>query len=348
MPLERLDENPLLTPDDLTPTRDGLRVMCTLNPGAVRHGEETLLLVRVGEEAPGDENHVAVIRWDPKRGETVVDRIVREDLDPVATDARGHYLNGRMLLTSMSHLRIARSTDGRNFTFDPEPAIFPATPYEAYGCEDPRITFLEGRYYITYTAVSDRGVCVAMASTEDFRTFERHGLVFPPYQKDVAIFPEKVRKLYVCRHRPYKSEFNFACVWTAYSPDLLSWGRHAMTLAPLPDTWEAERVGCGAPPIRTEEGWLEIYHAADSAGRYALGAMLSDLEHPERVIGRGSVPVHEPEADYELVGIFNECVFSNGIVVEDDGTVTVYYGAADRICAGALTTVDEMIAAAKA
>ena len=348
--MRRLRENPLLTPADVQPTNESLTVLCTLNPAAVRVGGEVLLLVRVGESPPEEPGCVAHLYYDADAGETKVGRISRDDAGLEIRDARKYSYRGRMLLTSMSHLRIARSTDGgigRSFRFDARPAIFPSTPYESYGCEDARITYIDGRYLIAYTAVSDRGVAVALASTEDFVSFEKHGLIFPPYQKDVAIFPEKVRGTYVCRHRPYKSEFNAACIWTACSPDLLSWGRHEMTLAPRPGTWEAERVGCGAAPIRTAEGWLEIYHAADASGGYRLGAMLSDLDHPERVIARGSRPVLEPEADYELSGVYGNCVFSNGLVVDEDGTLTVYYGAADSFCAAAVTTIEEMIAAAK-
>ncbi|HUU23136.1 MAG TPA: glycoside hydrolase family 130 protein [Phycisphaerae bacterium] len=345
--LKRLDANPLLTPEDLKPTREDLRVLCTLNPGAVRFGDQTLLLVRVGERPLEENGSVAYLRYDAEAGNVKVDRIATDDPALEIRDARGYFLNGKMLLTSMSHLRVARSSDGVTFRFDEEPALFPATPYEAYGCEDPRITFIDGRYLITYTAVSDRGVTVALAATEDFVHFERLGVIFPPYQKDVCIFPAKVRGLYVCRHRPYASEFNPASIWTAYSPDLLSWGRHERTLAPTPGSWESERVGCGAPPVRTDAGWLEIYHGADDTGRYHLAAMLSDLDHPERILTRSRRPVLEPQADYELKGVYGNCVFSNGLVVDDDGTMTVYYGAADRICAAAVTTVDEMVQAAR-
>lgn len=345
--LERLEENPLLTPDDLAPTRPGVEVMCTLNPAAVRVGDEILLLVRVGEKVPDEPDYVAYLYYDAEADELQVGRYAKDDPRLSCPDGRGYYYDGRMVLSSMSHLRIARSRDGRAFTFDPQPAIFPATPYEAYGCEDARITFLDGRYYITYTAVSGRGVTVALASTSDFVTFERHGIIFPPYQKDVVLFPEKVRGRYVCRHRPFKSKFNDACIWTAYSPDLQCWGHHEMTLPPSPDSWEANRVGCGATPIKTDDGWLELYHAADAQGRYALGAMLSDLDHPQRVLTRSRKPIFQPEAEYELAGVYHHCVFHNGLVVEDDGTLRVFYGAADRICACALTAVDDMIAAAK-
>jgi beta-1,2-mannobiose phosphorylase / 1,2-beta-oligomannan phosphorylase len=347
LPLRRMDANPLLSPEDLAPTRSDLEVLCTLNPGAVRVGGETILLVRVGERVPPEEGWVAYLHLDPESGDLSITRIRHDDPDLVTPDGRGWYYRERMVLSSLSHLRVARSRDGKSFRFDPEPAIAPTTPYEIYGCEDARITELEGVYYITYTAVSDRGVAVALASTTDFRRFEKHGLIFPPYQKDVCLFPAKVDGKYVCRHRPYKTEFNPASIWTAYSPDLFSWGRHEMTLAPTPGSWESDRVGCGAPPIRTEEGWLEIYHAADERGHYRLGAMLSDLERPHQILTRSSQPIFEPEAAYELSGIYGNCVFHNGLVEDPDGTLTVYYGAADRICAAALTSVAEMLRAAK-
>ena len=345
--MQRLEANPLLTPEDLKPTDDSLTVMCTLNPAAVKFNDEYLLMVRVGEKAPEDTDHLHYIRYNAKTDKVIVEGIRKKDPNLELSDTRGYFFNGQMLLTTMSHLRIARSRDGVHFSFDPQPAIFPSRSYEAFGCEDPRITLLEGKYWITYTAVSEQGVMVALASTEDFKTYDKHGIIFPPYQKDVCLFPEKVRGMFVCRHRPYKSEFNPASIWTAYSPDLFCWGHHAQTLRPTPGTWEGERVGCGAPPLRTDSGWLEVYHAADSHGRYCLGAMLSDLEHPERVLSRGTVPVLEPEAHYELEGMFDKTVFSNGLIVEDDGGLIVYYGAADRICAAALTTVDQMVEAAQ-
>jgi predicted GH43/DUF377 family glycosyl hydrolase len=152
--------------------------------------------------------------------------------------------------------------------------------------------------------------------------------------------------MYACRHRPYGSEFNDPCIWTARSPDLLSWGSHEMTLAPIPGNWASQRVGCGGVPIETPRGWLEIFHGANKDGRYHLGAMLSDIDNPHRVLSHSSQPVFEPEAPYELHGVFSSCVFSNGVLADDDGTLRVYYGAADRVCGGAVSTVDDMVAAA--
>lgn len=347
MPVRRLDANPLLTPADVAPTRDDVEVLCTLNPGAVRFGEEILLMVRVGERPVPEAGWVSYLQFNPRSGRLEIRRISEDDPDLAIRDGRTFQYQDRMLLSSMGHLRIARSKDGVDFNFDDRPAIFPATAYEAYGCEDARITHIDGRYYVTYTAVSDRGVAVAMASTEDFVSYERHGVIFPPFQKDVAIFPEQVGGLYVCRHRPHYSAFNPASIWTAYSPDLICWGHHEMTLAPVAETWRSSRVGCGAAPVRTDAGWLDLFHAADADGRYCLGAMLTDLDEPHRVVSCSSRPVLEPESPYERAGVYANCVFSNGLIVDEDGRVTIYYGAADRICAGAVSTVAEMIAAAR-
>lgn len=346
MKLNRLDNNPLLTPDDLEPTSDGLEVLCTLNPGAVKFKDEILLLVRVGQRPVPVDGYASYLQFDHQTQSHEIRRIAINDPNLEIRDGRGYYYRDKMMLSSMSHLHIARSRDGRNFTFDPDPAITPTTKYEAYGCEDARITLIDDRYYITYTAVSRHGVTVMMAETEDFETFTKCGLLFPPYQKDIVIFPRKIGGKYVCRHRPYSNEFNDPCIWTATSPDLLAWGSHEMTLAPIPGSWASQRVGCGGVPIETPQGWLEIFHGADRQGRYCLGAMLSDLDSPHIVLSHSTEPVFEPRESYELHGVFNSCVFSNGLIVDDDGTLRVYYGAADRVCAGALTTVQEMVAAA--
>ena len=346
MKLKRLDTNPLLSPDDLAPTVEGLEVLCTFNPGAVKFNDEILLLVRVGQRPVPAEGYVSYLYYNAETGDQEIRRIAGDDPNLETRDGRGCYYRGKMVLSSLSHLHIARGGDGRSFSFDPAPAIVPTTRYEAFGCEDARVTFINDRYYITYTAVSEHGVTVMMAQTEDFVTFTKRGLVFPPYQKDVAVFPRKIGEMYVCRHRPYGSKFNDPCIWTARSPDLLSWGAHEMTLAPIAGTWASQRLGCGGVPIETPGGWLEIFHGVNHEGRYRLGAMLSDLDNPHIVLAHSTQPVLEPELPYELHGVFSSCVFCNGLLADDDGTLRVYYGAGDRVCACAVSTVDEMVAAA--
>ena len=108
--------------------------------------------------------------------------------------------------------------------------------------------------------------------------------------------------------------------------------------------WDSWRIGGGAVPIRTERGWLEIYHGADHTQRYCLGTMLADLEHPEKVTARSSQPILSAEAPYEREGFFGNAVFTCGAVAEPDGRVMIYYGAADARVAGVETTIDDLLA----
>lgn len=348
MPFDRLKNNPLLSPKDLSPTRSDMEILCTFNPGAVRVGDEILLLVRVAEKPVNLDGELATVIFDPQAGDLRTLRIKKTDPELKHDDPRVFTWKGRGYLTSISHLRIARSRDGgKTFKFDPKPAIVADRPDEMYGCEDPRVTYIEGKYWINYSCISDRGVATALAVTEDWKTFEKKGLIFTTCNKDIAIFPQRVRGMYVCRHRPDGSMFNRPSIWTAYSPDMVCWGKHSLTLEGTAGAWDGSRIGCGAPPIKTRVGWLDIYHGADAKGRYCLGAMLTDLEYPEKLISRSSKPVFEPTAPYEITGLYGNCTFSNGLIADADGTLTLYYGAADTVCAAAVSTVDEMIALAK-
>ncbi len=345
MPVERFGENPLIRPEDIAPTREDLEVYCVINPGAIRIGDEVLLLLRVGEKPRDEEGYVSSLIYDHEADELVVRRIRRDNPDLTQPDNRGFFLHGKMLLSSLSHLRLARSRDLVHWDIAPAPAIAPTTEWESYGCEDARICTLDGRYYVTYTAASHLGINVMLAVTDDFETFEKLGIIATTFNKDVCLFPETIHGQYICRHRPFRTEFNDPCIWTAKGPDLLHWGEHSVLHRPVPGTWEAQRVGCGGTPIRTPAGWLEIHHAADHNGRYCLGAMLSDLEHPEIMSAKSEQPILEPAEEYELHGVFSECVFSNGVVDYEDGRLIVFYGGADTVTCAAATTVTDMIAA---
>jgi len=347
MPLERFDSNPLITPESVEPSREDVEVLCTINPGAVWFKGDALLLLRVGEKPIDEPGYISTLTYDHVGRRTSIRRYKLDDPNTQVHDGRTFAWRGRKLLTSLSHLRIARSHDLVNWTVDETPAIAPTCEWEAYGCEDARIIRLEGRYYITYTAASHLGINVMLAVTDDFVSFEKIGVVATTFNKDVCIFPEQIGGRYVCRHRPFRTEFNEACIWTAFSPDLKHWGDHSILHRPVSGTWESERVGGGADPIRTDAGWLEIYHASDTDGRYCLGAMLSELDHPERMISRSLQPVFVPTEPYELEGVFGECVYTNGYLVGSEGELTIFYGGADTITAAARTTVDEMVAAAR-
>ena len=166
--------------------------------------------------------------------------------------------------------------------------FLPDSEMEEFGVEDPRITELEGRYYFTYVAVSRHGAATALASTADFRHFERHGIIFCPENKDVVLFPERVGGEFVALHRPNAATpFCRPEMWVARSPDLIRWGRHDC-LHGGDAEWETGRVGAGTPPVRVADGWLEIYHGnrqptrPGEVGRYSTGLLLLDRTIPRR------------------------------------------------------------------
>ncbi len=152
-------------------------------------------------------------------------------------------------LTSLSHLRVFRSPDGGSMEWTPGPVLLPASPMEEFGIEDPRIVEIDETYWITYVAVSRHGVATALASTHDFVTFERHGVVFCPENKDVVLFPQKVNGEYFALHRPNpNSHFGPPEIWIARSQNLLHWGQHERLLGGSAE-WESDRVGAGTQPV---------------------------------------------------------------------------------------------------
>ena len=249
-----------------------------------------------------------------------------------------------------SFFSLTRSRDGVHFKMDPEPCMMPARDepwrtWEAHGIEDPRLTEIEGRYYIMYTAVGDHGHCIALAETEDFQTYRRIAIISEPGNKDGVLFPEKIGGLYARLDRPIGN--GVGSVWISYSPDLVNWGRSEFVFAPRARYWDSYRIGASAPPILTDHGWLEIYHGVKmtSAGPiYRIGAIMLDKDDPTRVIGRCVPPLLSPREDYERIGDVGNVVFACGAIVEPDGEVKVYYGAADTSICVATAPLDEIIA----
>jgi len=325
----------LLRPEDLPPSREDLEVIGVFNPGAAEVGGEVVLLVRVAERpAERRPGYVALPRWEPGEG-PVVDWVAEKEVEVVDPRVVRLRSTGRYRLTFVSHLRVVRSRDGRSVD-SPEGARFvPETDYETFGVEDPRITLLEGRFYFTYVAVSPHGVATALASTPDFRTFQRHGVIFAPENKDVVLFPARVGGEYLCIHRPNPHmHFGGLEMWTARSGDLVSWGPHRVLYAGEM-AWESGRIGAGAPPLLTPQGWLVIYHGNSrpetpgEVGAYVAGALLLDRERPERVLGRSGEPLLVPEEEFEREGFVSDVVFPTGVVDRGE-TLLVYYGAGDR------------------
>lgn len=341
MNIRRYPENPLITPADVPPLREDLEVVCAFNAGVARYKDEVILLMRVAERGKSDLEtaRVPVIECP---GGLCIREFERSDPRFSFADPRIIATPEGVFLTTISHLRIARSKDGRHFTVDPKPALFPDRESESFGQEDPRITEIDGTYYIHYKSVSPLGICISLAVTRDFVTFEKKGVIFGPENMDVCIFPEKVGGRYVALHRPVSGFAGSPNMWIAYGPDLVSWGDHRFLMGVNRASWDSERVGGGAVPIKTDRGWLEIYHASDFKGRYCLGAVLLDLDEPHKIIARGKEPIFVPEAEYETTGFVPNVVFTCGALVEGD-KVSIYYGAADTVIAGADMSLGEIL-----
>ncbi len=235
---------------------------------------------------------------------------------------------------------------------DPRPTLVPDVPghpEEEWGVEDPRITFLEEReeYAVTYTGYSHVGPLVGLALTRDFSSFKRLGAVLPPENKDAALFPVQFGGRWAMIHRPVPGMSPGAHAWIAFSPDLRHWGDHRVLLtARSGPWWDAGKVGLSAPPLRTEEGWLMLYHGVKNTAAgciYRLGLALLDLEDPTRVIRRGKSWIFGPREPYELNGDVGNVVFPCGWVAHGDD-LRVYYGGADTCMALATARIPDLLA----
>jgi beta-1,4-mannooligosaccharide/beta-1,4-mannosyl-N-acetylglucosamine phosphorylase len=314
--VERHPSNPIITTADMP--HDCFRVT---NPAACKFGDEYILMYKV-----------------------------------IVAENREQYIG------------IARSKDGVNFTVDPKPALRPA-PDEIGRANDPRLTKHEdGWYYLTYCSdpkgnrVREEGIHLCIARTKDFENWERI-YKSEPDNRNAVIFPEKIGGLYCRLDRPfargYKKERGYD-IWVSYSPDMEFWGKHKMVLSHLDVKWGSYKIGPGCQPIKTEHGWLIIFHGAESPAPedegyfppwtnaptkvYRAGLMMLDLEDPSKIVAYVEDPLMEITYDYERDPSYRpNVIFPGGIIVEPDGEVKIYYGAADTTVALATARLDDLI-----
>jgi predicted GH43/DUF377 family glycosyl hydrolase len=341
---KRFQKNPILSPSDLLPSSSGLEITCLLNPGVFKFENKIWLLIRVAER-PKQKPNVISFPILSSDGKIEIIEIDKEHPDLTATDARIINYKGIDYLTTLSHLRLVCSDDGFKF-YEPEnyPILMGQGILEGFGIEDCRVVLIEKTFYLTFTSVSDNGVGVGLRTTKDWKTFDTHGMILPPHNKDCALFEEKINGLFYALHRPSSVEIGGNYIWIASSPDAIHWGNHHCIIKTRKESWDSARVGAGAAPIKTEKGWLAIYHAANKDNQYCLGAFLLDLNDPTIVIARTENPIMMPIADYEKSGFFGNVVFTNGHVVEADGdTVTIFYGASDEFVCSAKFSITEIL-----
>lgn len=340
---KRNPSNPLLKPSDLLPCIQGMEITCLLNPGVFRFNGKTWLLLRVAERPVQKDGIISFPVYNSK-GEIEVLSFSKDDPDLDASDPRVIGYKGQNYLTTLSYLRPVCSDDDVHFYEDPAMRpIFGEGFQESFGIEDCRVATMEDGFWLTFTEVSPVAVGVGLIHTKDFQTLEREGMIFPPHNKDCALFEEKIGDKWFAFHRPSSPELGGNYIWVAESPDRIHWGRHICIATTRPGMWDSARVGAGAAPIRTEKGWLEIYHGANKDNRYCLGALLLDLNDPTKVLARSQEPIMEPIAPYEQTGFFGNVVFTNGFYRIDEDTVRIFYGASDEVICSAEFSIKEIL-----
>jgi beta-1,4-mannooligosaccharide/beta-1,4-mannosyl-N-acetylglucosamine phosphorylase len=257
------------------------------------------------------------------------------------------------------YMWVCDSEDGIHFKPRPEPVTVPLDDpvYYEY-CDlgrrrtyfDPRITPLDGAYYITIAAHTTHGCALGLFKTDQaFQRFDWLGLISEPDNRNGVLFPEKIDGRYWRLDRPNVD--NAQDIWVQQSPDLIHWGHPRCLLrCANPVRWAQSKIGPGSVPIRTDHGWLCLIHGVRPQCRdsvYQLGAMLLDLQDPTRLIGAAKRAILWPTETYELIGQSPSVVFVNGAVLEDDGTVRIYYGAADSVIALATARLADLIDACR-
>lgn len=273
----------------------------------------------------------------------------------------------------------AVSDDGVNFRRTSDKPIFAPLPDEAdAGCvEDPRVIRMGDCWYITYASrpfppgqywkagnpptytppeispvmVQKNQSVTHLAYTYDFERFKKLGRLTDSRfdNRDVVLFPEKIGDKFAMLSRPI--EWQGECygtdapsIWITFSDDMLEWNHEKTYLLASPKyQWESKKMGVSCPPMKTDAGWLVIYHGVDNADDcYRVGAMLLDIDDPKKITARTSQPLMEPEFDYETKGFYNGCVFPTAAVLCGD-TLNIYYGSADRFCCHASCSFSELL-----
>jgi len=264
-----------------------------------------------------------------------------------------------LLPIETTNMGLAFSDDGIHWDVQPKPC-FGIQDEEILRVYDPRLTVMDGRCYLCFAVDTRHGVRGGVAVTDDFERFDILSLSAPD-NRNMVLFPERFGGKYVRLERPFpvygkggKDSFD---IWISDSPDLKYWGNTELLLGLENVPFANDKLGPAAPPIRTERGWLTTFHAVDidrSRGkngwepawrkRYSAGLMLLDLHDPYRIVGMSKEPLLAPEETYETQGGYrNDVIFPGGMVLEEDGEVKIYYGAADTVECLATAHVDDLI-----
>ena len=346
----------LLIPNDIKPSSNKFEVLGVLNPAAVRLNDRRILLyVRVLERLKKrqDLRYFYVPRFVGKNNfEVKIDKIKKKP-GINGDDFAVYFKNGTKCLTYLNHFRrVYLDKTGINvLKIEQKPSFYGLANDSELGVEDPRIVKIAEKYYLTYVGITRKeSISTYLAESNDCIQWKRHGIIFGQQDKDVVLFPEKVNGNYVVFDRPEGSfQLHPPNIWIAFSKDLVYWGKpKAITLSSK--TKEFGRVGSGPPPLKTEKGWLLIFHAVtlihqkgliyflkkvigtkveEGPKMYCVWAALFDLNNPEKLIARSHHPVLVPRKKAEISSEGKRVIFPTGII-EDGKDILLYSGIGDK------------------
>ncbi len=249
------------------------------------------------------------------------------------TDIGGHEKFGEYI----NNLGYAWSENIVDWQRLPDPVLKNDVPQELRGPEDPRIVKLDGRFYMTYTGfggrfLGDYRICLAIS--DDFKTWDRQGVLLDEENKNSAFFPQKFGDKYLLLHR------RGVDIWIAETEDFKTFTNHTSIMAPIPGTWESRKIGIAGPPVLHPQGWLLIYHAVDEIFQYRLGAVLLDRDNPRKVLARFNQPLIESEEEWERQGPVPNVIFSCATMEMEDRYDIIYAGADSLIGAAYIKKSD--------
>lgn len=241
-----------------------------------------------------------------------------------------------------TNLGMAISPDGLRWTVKEKP-VFSLTGNGIIRPYDPRITaWDDGTFGLCFAVDTADGTRGGIAVTKDFEHFDIKSISVP-VNRNMVLFPEKINGEYVRLERPFLTGNRNHSIWLSRSPDLIHWGESELVLASRDVPFANLKIGPGAPPVRTPQGWLTLFHAVEDQktpfrswhrdwfSEYYAGIMLLDLENPAKILAITDIPLIVPEEEYELDGFRGGVVFPGGLIAEPDGTAKIYYGAADTV-----------------
>ncbi len=306
------------------------------------------------QDRPADDRAAAPL-WrysgNPVLGRNPTPKIARIFNSAVASWEGGFIavLRGEQI-DGIPHIYLGTSKDGINWTVERDRIPFtdaagqPFMPHYAY---DPRLVKVEDSYYIIW-CTDFFGAAIGMAVTKDFKTFARLENPFIPFNRNAVLFPRRINGTYRMLSRPSDSGHTpFGDIFVSESPDMTFWGKHRHVMGRGSAWWESVKIGAGAAPIETTEGWLLFYHGVSSTCNgfvYSLGAAILDIEEPSRVLYRCANYLLTPEAPYETTGFVPNVVFPCASLQDPDtGRIAVYYGAADTHVGLAFTRVQDVV-----